>query len=225
MAVLEQGEREALEDVDASLSKLQRSLEEAAAADALDKETLERMARTAKEAAARVNDRLPPRIDPQATDEIRQRLIDVLTLDVDRMTSLDVADRLMVEMEAVRHVVRDILQEQPAIDGRDAGQVISLLDDWLAAATVAQRAELLGLSERQLQRKRRAGGTATHRERLVVQLVAILRHAWTDEGVVAWFHRSRGDLADAAPIELLDDPSRERDLLLAARSGRVQGGI
>lgn len=225
MAVLEQGERQALEDVDASLSKLQHSLEEAAAADALDEETLQRMVRTAKEATARVNDRLPPRIDPQATDEIRQRLISVLTMDVDRITSLDVADRLMVEMEAVRHVVRDILQEQPRIDGRDAAQIVSLLDDWLAGTTVAQRAELLGLSERQLQRKRKAGGNATHRERLVIQLVAILRHAWTDQGVVAWFHRSRGDLVDAAPIELLDDPSRERDLLLAARSGRVQGGV
>lgn len=224
MAVLEEAERQALEDADASLSRLQQSLEEAAAADALDAETLERMARTAKEAAARVNDRLPPKIDPHATDEIRRRLIGVLTLDVDRMTSLDIADRLMVEMEAVRHVVRDILQEQPAIDVRDAAQIVALLDGWLAGTTVAQRAELLGLSERQLQRKRNTGGNATHRERLVVQLVAILRHAWTDQGVIAWFHRSRGDLADLAPIELLDDASRERDLLLAARSGRVQGG-
>jgi hypothetical protein len=225
MAVLERDERRALEDVDAFLTKLQRHLEEAAAADALDDETLGRMVRTAKEVTGRVNDRLPPMIDPHATDEIRQRLIGVLTLDVDRMSSLDVADRLMVEMEAVRHVVRDILQEQPAIDGGDATQVVRLLDDWLAGTTVAQRAELLGLSERQLQRKRRAGGDATHRERLVIQLVAILRHAWTAQGVVAWFHRSRGDLVDKAPIELLDDPSRERDLLLAARSGRVQGGV
>src|SRR6218665_1045370 len=129
MAVLEEVERRALEDADESLSKLQKSLEEAAAADALDDETLERMAQTAKEAAARVNDRLPPKIDPQATDEIRRRLIGVLTLDVDRMTSLDVADRLMVEMEAVRHVVRDILQEQPAIDVRDAAQIVALLDE------------------------------------------------------------------------------------------------
>lgn len=225
MAVLEQDERQALEDVDAVLSKLQRHLEEAAAAEALDAETIDRMVRTAREMTARVNDRLPPMIDPRATDEIRQRLIEVLTLDLDRMSSLDVADRLMVELEAVRHVVRDILQEQPAIDVGDSAQVVGLLDDWLAGTTVAQRAELLGLSERQLQRKRRAGGVATHRERLVVQLVAILRHAWTAEGVVAWFHRARGDLVDKAPIELLDDPSRERDLLLAARSGRVQGGV
>ncbi|HYJ00328.1 MAG TPA: hypothetical protein VEX36_11725 [Thermoleophilaceae bacterium] len=223
MAVLEDVERQALLDADQSLSKLQESLEEAASAGAIDDEAIERMTRTAREAAGRVNDHLPPMIDPQARDEIRRRLIDVLTLDVEGLPSLDIADHLLVEMEAVRHVVRDILQEQPAIDVRDAAQVIALLEEWLQDATVIQRAELLGLSERQVQRKRKDGGVASRRQQLVIQLVAILRHAWTDQGVVAWFLRERTDLGDDRPIDLLDDASREREIVLAARAGRVQG--
>jgi hypothetical protein len=50
---------------------------------------------------------------------------------------------------------------------------------------------------------------ATHRMQLAARVIAVLRHGWTDQGVVAWFHRARPDLAGARPIELLDDP-RER---------------
>ena len=44
----------------------------------------------------------------------------------------------------------------------------------------------------------------------VARLVAILRHAWTDEGVVAWFYRPRKDLDARKPIELIDEPPTKR---------------
>jgi hypothetical protein len=223
--VLEEVGRQALESVDEKLAQVQRSLETAARAGALDRDMLDRIATTSREVAARVNKNLPPEIDAEAVAEIRGRLLDVVTRDFSEMESLDVADHVLVEMEAVRHIIRDLLQEQPAVEYRDASNVVAQLETWLPGLTVGQLAELLGYSMRQLQRLRHENRPATNRAQLVVRLVAVLRHAWTDQGVFAWFERPRRDLAGARPIELLDDPARERDLVMAARSGRVQGGV
>jgi hypothetical protein len=47
----------------------------------------------------------------------------------------------------------------------------------------------------QLQRRRRDGGGVTSpRLEIVARLVAILRHAWTDRGVLAWFAKPRPEL-------------------------------
>ncbi len=225
MAVLEPVERDALKSVDESLRQLQRSLEEAARRGAIDRDTVERLSNTLKRVAHRASENLPPQLDERAVTEIQRRLISLLTLEIEETTSLDVADRFLMEMEAVRHIIRDVLDEQPPIALRDAKNVVALLEEWLPGLTVAQLAELLGLSERQLQRRRREGGAATNRAQLVTRLVAILRRSWTDQGVAAWFHRPQSELGGSKPIELLDDPSNERDLLMAARSGRVQGGV
>ena len=225
MPVLEEQGRQALQSVDATLAQIQRSLEDAARAGALDSDMLDRFARTAREVAGRVNDNLPPEIDAQAADEIRRRLLGVVTRDFSEMASLDVADHVLLEMEAVRHIIRDLLQEQPAVEYRDASNVVAQLEEWLPGLTVGQLADLLGYSTRQLQRLRHESRPATHRAQLVVRLVAILRHAWTDQGVLSWFDRPRQDLGDERPVDLLDDPARERDLVLAARAGRVQGGV
>jgi len=226
MAVLEQGERDALKSVDDSLRRIQRSLEDAARSGALDRQTLDRLGSTARKAAQRVNESLPPQLDDRAAAEIRDRLIAILTLEIEEASSLDVADRFLMEMEAVRHIVRDLLDEQPPVELRDAENVVKLLESWLPGVAVSQLAEILGLSERALQRRRHGeGGDATHRMGLVARLVAILRSSWTDQGVAAWFHRPLSRLGGQEPIDLLDDPGRERDLLLAARSGRVQGGV
>lgn len=224
MAVFEEVERRTLKHVDEDLSELQRSLEEAAHSGALDREVLERLEATTQDLARRVNENLPPHLDPTSADEIRRRLVEVLTLKTDEMRSLDVADHFLMEVEAVRHIIRDLLQEQPPIELRDAQKVVQLLEEWLPTLSVASLAELLGLSPRQLQRRRHDGGAATHRQQLIARLVAILRHGWTDQGVAAWFYRPRAELGDARPIDLLDE-EHERELLNIARAGRVQGGV
>jgi AraC-like DNA-binding protein len=224
MPVLDDQERAALVEADSQISGLQQALEAAARSDALDTEMLRRLRVTAREAIHRLNQNLPPHLDADARDEIRRRLIDLLTLPTEGVPLLGLADRALLEAEAVRHVVRDVLQEQPPAQLRDAQQVVTLLEQWLPDLTVRQVAELLGMSERQLQRRRHDGGASTHRMQLAARLIAVLRHGWTDQGVYAWFTRPRPDLGDAAPLELLDDPSSERALVLAARSGRVQGG-
>jgi uncharacterized protein (DUF2384 family) len=211
-------------EADSQISALQEALEAAAHSDALDREVFRRLEVTAREAIHRLNQNLPPQLDPNARDEIRRRLIELLTLPMEDVPSLDVADRALLEADAVRHVIRDVLQEQPPAELRDAKAVVPLLERWLPGLTVRQLAELLGISERQLQRRRQVGGTSTHRMQLVARLVAVLRHAWTDQGVYAWFTRPRPELDQAAPLDVLDDASNERALVLAARAGRVQGG-
>lgn len=223
MTVLAPDERQALQNADAAVAEIQAALESAASTGAIDDDAVRRLGETARAAAGRVNELLPPHVDPAASDEIRQRLLSILTVDVGAR-HLDVADRVLLEVEAVRHVVRDLLDEQPPVELRDAAALIELVESWLPGASVADIAQLLGYSERQLQRKRREGGAASSRAQTVARLVAILRHAWTDDGVIAWFERPRPDLGGAAPRDLLDDPSCERDLLGAARAGRVQGG-
>jgi uncharacterized protein (DUF2384 family) len=221
--VLQQPGRQALEKADAQLGRIQESLEAAARAGALDRDVFDRAAMTFRDAAARVNQNLPSEIDAQAADELRARVINILTREIEDAASLDVADAFLVELEAIRHIIRDILQERPPIDVADASEVIAQLERWLPGATVAQLARLLGISSRQLQRLRTDSRPSSRRARLVLQLVAILRHAWTDQGVVAWFERERHEIGHKRPIDLLDDAGRERDLVNAARAGRAQG--
>lgn len=205
---------------------LQEALEAAAAAHALDDDAVARLRATADDVAARVNEELPVQIDPDAQNEIRRRLIDLITArPYGDLPPLDRADRVLIEAEAVRHVIRDLLQEQPPVNVRKSDDVIKLLEEWLPGLTVKQVASLLGMSDRQLQRRRQDGSDSSPRMQRVVRLVSILRQAWTDEGVLAWFERPRVDVTgQPRPIDLLDDPASERDLLFAARAGRVQGG-
>jgi hypothetical protein len=218
-------EREALLDADESLAQFQRMMEEAAATGALKQEGLARFSATARETAARVSSEVVPRIDAEAAREVLERLIVILTVDPAREEVLDAADRCLNELEAIRHVLRDLLQEQPPEALRQsASEIIALLESWLPTISSKDLARLLGYSARQLQRRRGEAASASSREQLLARLVAILRHAWTDAGVVAWFDRPRPELAGLAPLDLLKDPSHEHDLLIAARAGRVQGG-
>lgn len=225
MSVLDQGERDAIAQADEQLSGLQDALQLAAQQGALDREFFERISVTANGVIHRVNQDLPPHLDANARDEIRRRLLGLVTLSLEDQEPLDVADQVLHETEAVRHVLRDVLQEQPPAELRDAGAVVRLLEGWVPNLTVRQLAELLGLSERALQRRRAEGGASTARAQTVARLIAILRLGWTDQGVYAWFHRPRPSLGEVSPFELLDEPSRERDLVIEARAGRVQGGV
>ena len=101
---------------------------------------------------------------------------------------------------------------------------LRLLEGWLPSLSLDSIAELVGMSTHQLQHHRQEGGASPHRLQLVTQLVAHLRHSWTAPGVYAWFHRERLDLGGRAPIDLLADADRGRDLLLLALAGRAQSG-
>lgn len=223
----EEANLDALRKTDEALGRMQQLIEAAIEADAVDREQLERVTVTGRDLVARLNRQLPPDVDADARDEIRRRIIDLLVLspeDTDDAGLMDTIDRALVEVEAIRHIIRDLVQEQPPVHMRSAAQVIDLLQEWLPRVTQKQLAELVGVSPRQWQRLHRSQTPTTPRMQRVARLVAILRHAWTDEGVVAWFYRPRKDLDARKPIELIDEPAYEAVLMRAARSGRVQGG-
>jgi uncharacterized protein (DUF2384 family) len=228
VAVLAEGpDLDALRQVDEALGRMQQLLEAAVEADAIDREQLERVTATGRELAGRLNRQLPPAVDADVRDEIRRRIIDLLVLtpdDTDDARLLDTIDRALVEVEAIRHIIRDVVQEQPPVHMRVAAHVIGLLQEWLPRVTQKELADLVGVSPRQWQRLRQSETPTTPRMHRVARLAAILRHAWTDEGVVAWFYRPRHDLDARRPIDLIDEPAYEAVLLRAARSGRVQGG-
>ncbi len=136
--------------------------------------------------------------------------------------SLDVLDKLIVSAEAMRHILRDAL-DRPELDIDKRSLILGLLE-WLPGISHKDLAELLGISDRTLSRWLKYTGDPNRRLKLVVRLVNNLRHAWTPEGVVAWFHRLRQDLDGLAPIDVLDDAEYEHALIAATRRGRAGHG-
>jgi uncharacterized protein (DUF2384 family) len=135
---------------------------------------------------------------------------------------LDVFDQLLIALERVRHVVRDALDEHVAGVADDVGLVMAELDRWLSSIPDHTIAELVGVNRRTLSRWRTQTGPPARRLRTFARLVAILRHNWDEEGIVAWFARPRRDLGGRRPASLLGDPNADEELVAAARSGRSQ---
>jgi hypothetical protein len=138
--------------------------------------------------------------------------------------NLDICDRLLIALERIRHVVRDALDEHVNGIVGDTGLVLDDIERWLPDIPDRTIAELIGVDRRTLSRWRHlpAGRPPRRTLRVFARLVAILRHNWDEEGVLAWFQRPRRDLDGRKPATLLDDPNAESALVSAARSGRNQ---
>lgn len=193
----------------------------------LDPAYVERFLRTAQRLSLQVHKEVPPDLDPEALAEIRGHIIDGLgalsELDLER--PFDSVDDFVVHAEAVRHIVRDALDGQPDGNESSAKELLDGLRQQLPGISRKQLGELIGIGERQIQRLAKdEGSTPSRRLQLVARLVALLWRAWTPAGVVAWFYRQRADLDGRAPIDVLEDPGCERELILAARGGRAQHG-
>ena len=174
-----------------------------------------------------LNDELHPEdFDPEALAELRGILLNTVRAaeSFDPERPLDSLDGFLVQAEALRHIVRDALDGRVAGAEDDAGTVVARLQTWLPQIRQKQLAELVGRSPRTVQRWAAIGGRPTRRLRLVGRLVALLRRAWTEEGVLAWFYRPRREFRGRAPIEVIDDVEYERPLMVAARQGRAQHG-
>lgn len=137
---------------------------------------------------------------------------------------LDAIDQLLVAIERVRHVIRDALDEHVVGLPGDAGLVVEELKRWLPNTSYETIAGLVGVNRKTLTRWGKASRPAPRQLQLVAHLVAILRHNWTEEGVVAWFERPRRGLGGHRPSSVLDDPGAEETLLSEARAGRSQDG-
>ena len=134
-------------------------------------------------------------------------------------------DALRLALERAGHALAALAEAEAVGEGRPVKE----LARWLAETVDAPQrdvAALLGVDLRRFQRwasaseRTRPEGDDARRLRAVARVVSQLRHAYTAAGVLAWFDRPRPELGDRPPRELLDDPVRLPDLLLAAGSVR-----
>jgi hypothetical protein len=165
--------------------------------------------------------------DKEQVAELATILLDIRDI-IDRVNAsggrdLDAFDQLLVLLERIRHTVRDALDEHVTGSRRDVGLVLSDIDRWMPNTTRQAIAELLAVDRRTLPRWRGKTTVPSRRAQTVAQLVAILRHNWTEDGILAWFHRPRRDLSGRSPLAVLGDRDFDEDALIAAaRAGRSQ---
>jgi len=137
---------------------------------------------------------------------------------------LDRFEAALIGIERVRHVIRDALDEFVGGASADRRRLLHELLQSLPGVRQADIAQLLAVDPRTIRRWGAEPGDPDHRLQLVARITAIIKHAWTPKGMLAWFHRPRRDLDGKAPIELLGDPGSEQALLSAARSSRNHYG-
>lgn len=193
---------------------------------ALDPDYVDRWVETAKRLSVQVSNELPPQLEPEAIADARKIIINLLDRleHRDENRPLDTLDDIFVGAEAVRHIIRDALDEHVGVGDDDARRLVAYLKEALPRVTQADQARLAGISARHLQRLAKDGGTPPRQLELAARLVKMLRYVWNPEGVVAWFHRERRELDGHAPIDVASDPGFERALLRLARQGRAQHG-
>jgi uncharacterized protein (DUF2384 family) len=161
--------------------------------------------------------------DPEWLAEFRGLLLDSLRA-MQNDKPLDAFDKLLLNIEAMRHLLRDALDGHVEGGEEDIAAVVRQLQRWLPRVSQPELAELMGISTRQYQRWGRMHSGPTRRAQMVARLIAILRRSWTDAGVIAWFHRPRRELDDKVPLDVLDDAAYEQALFRAVRQGRAQHG-
>ncbi len=217
---------ERLERLDREVEELRRGFLEAALAvqqsPEVDRTFDERWIEISERVRGLGSDLQPEDYDKEQLTRLYQALFEIRDL-LGEDRTLDTIDRLLICTERVRHVIRDAIDEHVSGVAGDVSLVLTDLDRWLPHATRDEIAELAGVTRRTLARWSKQHTSPPRRLRTVARLVAILRHAWTDDGIVAWFHRPRHDLHGRRPVAVLKDPNYDEDALIsAARAGRSQ---
>jgi hypothetical protein len=160
-----------------------------------------------------------------AADPYLALLVHRAVLDAQAAVEDGARDALRIALERLSHALAALGEAEEVGDARTPKE----LARWLAGAVeVPQRdlADLLGVDLRRFQRwispreRTQPDGEDARRLRAVARVVGQLRHAFTPAGVVAWFDWPRPELGGVTPRELLGDPVRLPDLLLAAGSTR-----
>lgn len=224
-AVAEHTELERFNEiVDQWRTKVQRALDEVPVADG---DVFGRWAETVRKLSEAIDHAVPPSLDPEQVAEIRGDLLaivqSVLSHDPDR--PLDSYEQALLGLEAIRHVIRDALDQHPAGE-HDAVALIERIEHTLPRVGRRELARLLATSERSVQRILASPKPIEPSRRLllIARLVELLRRGWTAEGVVAWLARPRPALDGASVLDVIDDPTREQDVMMLARQGRAQHG-
>ncbi len=215
---------ERLERLDREVEDLKQAFVDAAQqlekAPEVDGSYDERWASIAKRARGLRAELQPADYDKEQLTLLFEALFEIRDL-LDEPQDLDTIDQLVLATERVRHVVRDALDEHVAGACGDVGLLTEELNRLLPNTNRADVANLVGVDRRTLARWTQQSGTPSRRLKTVARVIAILRHNWTEDGIVAWFHRPRRDLNGRTPISVLGDRNfDDQALLSAARAGR-----
>jgi hypothetical protein len=160
-----------------------------------------------------------------AADPYLALLVHRAVLDAQAAVEEESRDALRIALERLSHALAALGEAEEVGEARTPKE----LARWLVGAVeVPQRdlADLLGVDLRRFQRwistreRTRPEGEEARRLRALARLAGQLRHAFTPAGVVAWFDWPNPELGGVTPRELLADPVRLPDLLLAAGSTR-----
>jgi hypothetical protein len=221
------GERNELEQFEELVATRGRELLESLSQTQPPADYLDRWRHTASRLSEAINRSVPPSLDPEQLAEIRGELLEILqqVADNDPERPLDSVEAALLGLEAIRHIVRDALDQQAPGEG-DARTLLHGLQEALPHVGRRDLADLLGTSERSIQRilASPAPVEPSRRLRIVARLVSLLRRGWTPEGMIAWFHRPRTELGERSVIATIDDAGLEQDILRLARHGRAQHG-
>jgi hypothetical protein len=186
----------------------------------------ERLAEIAERLRALPGELEPTSFGPESLHELHNTLHEMRDLmrELEEKSDdrLEILNELLIGIERIRHIIRDAIDEHVTGISSDAGGVLNQLSEWLPGIPQREIAQLLSVHPRTLLRWSQQPARPQRRLQLLAQLVAILRHGWTPEGVVAWFARPNRDLGNRKPGSLLGDPAYERDLIMAARATRSQ---
>lgn len=223
--IVEISERDQLQQFDTYLEQFITAVRKEV--EHLDGEQLDRVLDTTKRLGLRLEEKLPPTLDSAVSSEIRSILIGGMRK-FDELSGepINLLDDFLVRAESIRHIVRDALDEDLTheVDLHSKQALARWLVQQLDGVPRPQLAELVGVDVRTFQRWLGGiGGQVPERAQTSARLIAILRNSWTAKGVDAWFRRPKQALG-GAPIEFLDDPVREPELIQAARQGRAQHG-
>jgi hypothetical protein len=220
-------ERSELEQFETLVADAGRALLEALGATPIPPDYHDRWQHTASRLSGAINRSVPPSLDPEQLAEIRGELLEILerVADQDPERPLDSLEAALLGLEAIRHIVRDALDQQAQGEG-DARALLRGLEEALPRIGRKELAALLGISERSIQRILASSEPTqpSRRLQIVARLVSLLQRAWTAEGVLAWFDRSRVELGGRSVLEVVDDAGYEQEIFGLARHGRAQHG-
>ena len=188
---------------------------------------LDRWQHTASRLSQSIDRSAPPSLEAEQIAEIRGELLGIMqrVADDDPKRPLDSIEAALLGLEAIRHVVRDALDQQTPGDG-DARTLLRELEETLPRVSRKDLAQLLGTSDRSIQRILASPTPVEPSRRLtmVARLAALLRRGWTPEGIIAWFQRPRPELGGRSVLDVIDDAALEHEILGLARHGRAQHG-
>jgi len=134
-------------------------------------------------------------------------------------------DRLRIALDGLGQALTAIAEQETVSDEKSGKELVQLLAE-RTEVPQARLASLLGVSARQFQRwlssneAAQPEGDDLRKVRAVSRIVNQLRFALTPAGVVDWFGWKLPELGGKTPQQLLDDPRKLPELIVAAAAMR-----